>query len=71
MSSIDLKIGKKYHVKGFSKAVELHSFRRSDNLAKVVVDGSIETIKIDDILGPIVDGLLVLLGRWIMSFFKK
>lgn len=71
MSNLDLKIGKKYHVKGFSKPVVLHSFRMSENSAKVIDDGTIKSIPIDDILSPIIDGLLSLLGRWIVSLFKK
>lgn len=71
MSKLDLKIGKKYQVSGFSKPVVLHSFRKSDNTAKVIVDNEIKSIRLDDILSPIVDGLLSLLGRWIKSLFTK
>ncbi len=71
MSKFDLKIGKKYQVKGFIKPAVLHSFRKSDNTAKVVIDDQIIPISLDDILGPIVDSLLSLLGRWIKSLFTK
>lgn len=71
MSKFDLKIGKKYQVNGFSKPVVLHSFRKSDNTAKVIVDDKIESISLDDILGPVIDSLISLLGRWIKSLFTK
>lgn len=71
MSKFDLKIGKKYQVKGFSKPVELHSLRKSDNTAKVLVDNKIESVSLDDILSPVIDSLLSLLGRWIKSLFTK
>lgn len=71
MSNLNLVVGKKYRVKGFSEPVILYSFRKSEGSAKVIDEGVIKSIPIDDILGPIIDGLLFLLAKWIMSLFKK
>lgn len=71
MSNQNFKLNQKYRVKGFIKPVTLVSYRSSTGKAVVNNGKDLIQINIDDIIGPIVDSLLTLLGNWIKSFFKS
>lgn len=71
MTSLDLKIGTKYKVKGLNSPVRLRQIKPLSDTAIVELDGHISEIKISDFIAPVIDSLLALLAQWLKSLFTK
>ena len=71
MTSLDLKIGTKYKVKGLNNPVLLRKIKPLSDTAIVELDGRISEIKISDFIAPVIDSLLALLAQWLKSLFTK
>ena len=71
MTSLDLKIGTKYKVKGLNNPVRLIRIKPLSDTAIVEIDGNASEIEISDFIAPVIDSLLVLLAQWLKSLFTK
>ena len=71
MSKLNLVLGQKYKVKGFTNPVVLEKLNVQTKMAYVSVNGEIFSVFMNDILEPVLDSVFQLLKKWLLSLFTK